>query len=45
MGDPKNPPVLKAAPGFGGDMLIEGRDYASPPETNFMIELRNVIIE
>lgn len=45
MGDPNNPPILKAARGFSGEVLIEGRDYASAPETNFMIMLRNVILE
>ncbi|KAF1966841.1 putative exo-beta-1,3-glucanase [Bimuria novae-zelandiae CBS 107.79] len=45
MGDPNNPPVLKAAPGFSGDTLIDGHDFASAPETNFMIQLRNVIID
>ena len=45
MGDPNNPPVLKAAPGFNGDVLVKGRDDASSPETNFMIALRNVVLE
>lgn len=45
MGDPNDPPVLKAAPGFRGNELVNGRDYASAPETNFMISLRNVVIE
>ncbi len=26
MGDPQNPPILKAAPGFAGDVLIRGYD-------------------
>ena len=26
MGDPNNPPVLKAAPGFSGDVLVDGYD-------------------
>lgn len=45
MGDPNNPPVLKAASGFSGDVLVDGYDAASAAETSFMTQLRNVIIE
>ena len=45
MGDPNNPPVLKAAPGFSAEVLIDGYDFASDPTTSFMTQLRNVVIE
>ncbi|KAK7183131.1 hypothetical protein DPSP01_012154 [Paraphaeosphaeria sporulosa] len=45
MGDPNNPPVLKAAPGFSAEVLIDGYDAASAPETSFMTQLRNVVID
>jgi glucan 1,3-beta-glucosidase len=45
MGDPNNLPVLKAAPGFSASVLVDGYDAASAPETSFMTQLRNVIIE
>ncbi|KAH8601170.1 putative exo-beta-1,3-glucanase [Bisporella sp. PMI_857] len=48
MGDPQNPPILKAAPGFSGNILIKGYDASSsngPPETSFMTALKNVIID
>ena len=33
MGDPQNPPILKAAAGFSGDILIQGYDCKfHPPE-------------
>ncbi|CAG7975116.1 unnamed protein product [Penicillium salamii] len=45
-GDPLNPPVLKAAPGFNGDTLINGFDSQNgQPETSFMTLLRNVVID
>ena len=44
MGDPNNPPILKAAPGFGGAVLVDGLD-SPQAETSFMTQLRNVVIE
>jgi glucan 1,3-beta-glucosidase len=31
MGDPQNPPILKAAAGFTGSILVKGRDGETPP--------------
>ncbi|PQE14044.1 glucan endo-13-beta-glucosidase protein [Rutstroemia sp. NJR-2017a BBW] len=46
MGDPQNPPILKAAAGFSGDTLINGYDSAAGQhETAFMTALKNVIID
>ncbi|KAF9741995.1 hypothetical protein PMIN02_007890 [Paraphaeosphaeria minitans] len=45
MGDPNNPPVLKAVAGFPGEVLIDGYDAASAPETSFMTQLRNVVVD
>lgn len=45
MGDPNNPPILKAAPGFPAEVLIDGFDAAGYAETSFMTQLRNVVIE
>jgi glucan 1,3-beta-glucosidase len=46
VGDPNDPPVLKAATGFNGDVFIMGYDKAAgQPETSFFTQLRNVIID
>ncbi|KAL3428246.1 putative exo-beta-1,3-glucanase [Phlyctema vagabunda] len=46
MGDPQNPPILKAAAGFSGSTLIRGYDSAAgQPETSFMTALKNVVID
>jgi hypothetical protein len=45
-GDPLDPPVLKAAPGFSDGTLINGFDSKNgQPETSFMTLLRNVVID
>lgn len=45
-GDPLNPPVLKAAPNFNGDTVVNGFDKSSgQAETSFMTLLRNVVID
>lgn len=46
VGDPLNPPVIKAAKGFDGDYLIMGYDSdAGQPETSFAIVLKNIILD
>jgi glucan 1,3-beta-glucosidase len=46
IGDPGSPPTIKAAPGFQGDTVVNGYDYATGhPETSFMTLLKNVIID
>ncbi|CAG7926346.1 unnamed protein product [Penicillium olsonii] len=46
VGDPLNPPVLKAAKGFNGDYLVMGYDSkAGQPETTFAIVLKNIILD
>ncbi|THC96069.1 hypothetical protein EYZ11_004442 [Aspergillus tanneri] len=45
-GDPLNLPVLKAAEGFSGDVLVKGYDEGNGnPETSFMTLLRNVKLD
>ena len=46
VGDPQNLPIIKAAPGFQGDTVVNGYDYATGhPETSFMTLLKNIIID
>lgn len=46
IGDPLYPPTIKAAPGFQGDTVVNGYDYATLyPETSFMTLLKNVVID
>jgi hypothetical protein len=46
VGNPLNPPVLKAAPGFKGDHLVMGYDEkAGQPETSFAMLIKNVILD
>lgn len=46
VGNPSNPPVIKAAPGFRGQYLIMGYDeHAGQPETSFMTLVKNVILD
>lgn len=46
VGDPNNPPILKAAADFSDDTVINGFDFATGvPETSFMTLLKNVIID
>ncbi|EPS26403.1 putative endo-beta-1,3-glucanase [Penicillium oxalicum 114-2] len=46
VGDPNNPPILKAAPGFKGDFLVMGYDkHNGNPETSFMTLMKNVILD
>jgi glucan 1,3-beta-glucosidase len=46
VGDPLNPPTIKACPGFSGSTVINGRDFkASDPTTVFFIAVKNIIID
>ena len=46
IGNPQNPPTIKAASGFTGDTVVNGYDYATGhPETSFMTLLKNVIVD
>ncbi|CAG8942997.1 unnamed protein product [Penicillium salamii] len=46
LGDPLNPPVIKAAKGFNGDYLVMGFDsHAGQPETSFAIVMKNIILD
>src|SRR5439155_22094962 len=46
VGDPNNPPVIKAAANFVGNTVVNGYDFATGhPETSFMTLLKNVIID
>lgn len=43
MGDPQNPPVLKAAPGFSGGTLINGYDRKYCPKITSQRPLTSII--
>lgn len=46
VGDPSNPPIIKAAPNFQGEFLIMGYDKMNGnPETSFMMLIKNVILD
>jgi hypothetical protein len=46
VGNPLNPPIIKAAPDFRGDYLIMGYDsHGGNPETSFAMLVKNVIID
>ncbi len=48
VGDPNNPPVFKATPGFSGGSLINGYDFAtdgSAGTTNFFVAIKNIVID
>jgi hypothetical protein len=46
VGNPLNPPVLKAAKGFDGEYMIMGYDsHNGNPETSFAIVMKNVILD
>lgn len=46
VGNPSNPPVIKASPNFRGQFLIMGFDKnAGQPETSFMTLMKNVILD
>ncbi|KAJ5726886.1 Pectin lyase fold/virulence factor [Penicillium malachiteum] len=46
IGDPRNPPVIRASPNFQGQFLIMGYDkHNGNPETSFMILMKNIILD
>ncbi|KAJ5410866.1 uncharacterized protein N7487_005225 [Penicillium crustosum] len=46
VGNPLNPPIIKAGPGFRGDYLIMGYDsHNGNPETSFATLVKNVILD
>lgn len=46
VGDPRNPPIIRAAPNFQGEFLIMGYDKMNGnPETSFMMLVKNVILD
>ncbi|KAL4800589.1 pectate lyase superfamily protein-domain-containing protein [Aspergillus venezuelensis] len=45
VGDPTNPPVLKAQPGFSGDHMIYAKDPNFVGTTNFYIGMKNVVLD
>jgi hypothetical protein len=48
MGDPTNPPVIKAAPGFTGDqILLSGQDPVTKEkgENSFAVGLKNLVLD
>ncbi|KAJ5999469.1 Pectin lyase fold/virulence factor [Penicillium sp. IBT 35674x] len=46
VGDPQNPPIIKAASNFQGQFLIMGYDKNNGnPETSFMMLVKNVILD
>lgn len=45
VGDPINPPVLKATAGFPNDHIVYGKDPNQGGTVNFYIGLKNVIID
>ncbi|KAL8750642.1 MAG: hypothetical protein Q9199_006933 [Rusavskia elegans] len=49
VGDPNDRPVIKAAPDFQGEVLIQGHDYATPNgaggTTNFFTAIKNIVID
>ena len=46
VGDPNDPPVIKASANFDGDAVVNGYDFGvGAPETSFMTLLKNVVID
>jgi hypothetical protein len=46
VGDPSNPPIIKAAPNFQGEFLVMGYDKMNGnPETSFMTLVKNIILD
>ncbi|KAJ5931044.1 Pectin lyase fold/virulence factor [Penicillium verhagenii] len=46
VGDPQNPPVIRASPNFQGQFLVMGYDKNNGnPETSFMMLVKNVILD
>lgn len=45
MGDPINPPTIKAAGNFSGDFMIYAKDPSQDSTTNFYVGMKNVVID
>ncbi len=45
VGDPTNPPVLKAASGFSGDHMIYAKDPNYGGTINFYIGIKNIVLD
>lgn len=45
MGNPLNPPIIKASGSFNGDTMIYGKDPNQDSTTNFYIGIKNLVIE
>lgn len=46
VGNPNNPPIIKASPSFRGQFLVMGYDnHNGNPETSFMTLVKNVILD
>ncbi|KAL4754873.1 hypothetical protein BDW72DRAFT_200536 [Aspergillus terricola var. indicus] len=45
VGDPTNPPILKAAPGFAGDHIVYAKDPNFGGTINFYIGIKNIVLD
>ncbi|KAI1447555.1 glycoside hydrolase family 55 protein [Annulohypoxylon stygium] len=45
MGDPINPPTIKASGNFSGDFMIYAKDPSQDSTTNFYVGMKNVVID
>ena len=45
IGDPTNPPVLKASSSFNGDNMVTARYASGDPTTNFFMAIKNVAFD
>ncbi|KAL2867003.1 glycoside hydrolase family 55 protein [Aspergillus lucknowensis] len=45
VGDPTNPPVLKAEPGFSGDHIVYAKDPNFGGTINFNIGVKNIVLD
>ncbi|KAI1495572.1 glycoside hydrolase family 55 protein [Biscogniauxia marginata] len=45
MGDPTDPPTIKASAGFSGDYMIYAKDPSQGSTTNFYVGMKNVVID
>jgi glucan 1,3-beta-glucosidase len=45
LGDATNIPILKAVAGFPNDHIIYGKDPHQPGTNNFMIAIKNIVLD
>ncbi|CAJ2511817.1 Uu.00g074420.m01.CDS01 [Anthostomella pinea] len=45
MGDPTDPPTIKASANFSGDYMIYAKDPSQDSTTNFFVGMKNVVID